>query len=460
MKQKKSAKARKMLSKSSIEQINSNAAGIDIGSDRHYVAVPAGRDPEGQDVRCFNAYTADLYELARWLKHCDIETIAMESTGVYWIPLFEILESKGFQVCLVNPRHVKNAPGRKTDVLDCQWLQQLHTFGLLQAAFRPEEQICQLRSYLRQRDMLIKHAAGHIQHMQKALDQMNIKLHQVVSDITGATGMRIVRAIVAGQRDAHELASLRDARCKNDITTIAKALKGNWRPEHLFSLKQATELYDFYQTQMAECDRQIQKHLETFDGQDPGAYPSNKKRHKCSHPFGFDASVYLKKMTGTDLTLIDGIQSTTALNIIGEVGLDMTRWPNEKHFSSWLSLCPGSKITGGKVLSSRSKASANRAAHYFRMAAYSLWRSRSALGAFLRRKKAHLGSPKAITATANKIARLFYRMLRYGLDYVDVGQDYYERRYQDRVFKNLKRNANKHGYVLVPIDKLSQVATT
>jgi len=445
-KRKKSRKSKNQI----FEQIHSNAAGIDIGADTHFVAVPPGRDPEGKDVRSFPTFTADLYALANWLKGCGIDKVAMESTGVYWIPLFEVLESQGFEVLLVNPKHFKNVPGRKTDVLDCQWLQQLHTFGLLQGSFRPDAQICELRAYLRQRATLISDAARYIQHMQKAMEQMNIKLTRVISDITGDTGMRIIRAIVDGERNPQKLANLRDPRCKNDVNVIAKALNGNWKKEHLFSLQQALELFDFHQKQISECDLQIQKHLKNFDDRsNGGSLPSGGKKNNASHPMNFDSRSFLFKVTGVDLTRVNGIDAPTAIGIISEIGLDMTRFPTVKNFASWLGLCPGSKITGGKLISSKTKSSANRAAYYFRMAAYSLQRSKSAFSAFFRRKKAQAGAPKAITATAHKIARTIYFMLKYGTEYKDVGQDYYEQRYRQRVINNLKRRAKQFGLTLV-----------
>jgi len=437
-----------------LKHVHLNAAGIDVGAEAHFIAVPPSRDPDGQDVREFGAFTADLYALADWLARCGIETVAMESTGVYWIPLFEILEVRGFEVKLVNPRHVKNVPGRKTDVLDCQWLQQLHTYGLLQGAFRPDDQICVLRSYMRQRAMLVRYASHHIQHMQKALELMNIKLGHVVSDITGVTSMRIIRTILEGERDPYKLANLRDRRCKNDENTIALALHGHWRQDHLFALQQAVELFDFYHSQMAECDARIERYLDTFqdrcDGQTLPKMPRKRKLHRNEPTF--DVRSHLFRITGVDLTRIEGIDSHSALKIISEIGLDMTRWPTEKHFTSWLGLCPGSKISGGKVLSSRTKPSANRAAAALRLAANGLHNSHSAVGAFLRRKKAHLGSPKAITATAHKLARLIYAMLKNGTEYVELGEDEYERRYRKRVMRNLHRKARAFGYRLVEIE--------
>src|SRR5262245_22442250 len=437
-----------------LHQINRNAAGVDIGAATHYVAVPPGRDPEGCDVRAFGAFTADLYLLAEWLTRCGIETVAMESTGVYWIPLFERLSARGFEVRLVDPRQLKRVPGRKTDVLDCQWIQQLHTFGLLAAAFRPEDQICVLRSYLRQRAMLVTYAAQPIQHMQKALELMNLKLAHVVSDIAGRTGLAIIRAILDGQRDPRALATLRDPHCKADAATIARALEGSWRAEHLFELRQAVELLEFYQRQIAACDREIEAPLTRFADK-PGGPPrpdAARRRKARRTALRFDARQHLHRLTGVDLTQIDGIDAPTALTVVGEIGLDMTRWPTEKHFASWLGLAPGSHVSGGKQRSGRTQPSSSRAAAALRLAASSLYHSRSALGAFHRRLKARLGAPKAITATAHKLACLIYRMLRFGTDYVDRGQDYYERRYQGRVVSHLMRRAQELGYTLTKND--------
>lgn len=436
---------------SEFERININAAGIDIGAQKHYVAVPRGRDPKGRDVRHFDTFTADLYGLVDWLKQCHIDTVAMESTGIYWIPLFEILEKNGFEVRLVNPRSIKHAPGRKSDVVDCQWIQQLHAYGLLTSAFRPDEQINVLRAYHRQRTMLVNHAATHIQHMQKALEQMNLKLTNVISDITGTTGMKIIRSILAGERNPKKLAKHRDPRCKKSDKEIAKSLHGNWRDEHLFALQQAVALYDFYQTQIEVCDKQIQAQLCRFEDRSDGGEPPpfTGKSKGSGKRLSFDATEHLYRMTGVNLTQIVGLNTPTVLTIIAEVGLDMSRWSTSKHFASWLGLCPGSKISGGKNFSSKSKPSANRAAHAFRMAAYSLHRSQTAIGAFLRRKKAQLGAPKAITATAHKIARIFYEMLKNRTEYKDLGVDYYQTRYKERMLRNLKRKAKAFGLELV-----------
>lgn len=430
--------------------VNLHAAGIDVGAEAHFVAVPPSDDP--QPVRSCGAYTADLDSLADWLLMCGITTVALESTGVYWIPLFELLEARGFEVFLVDPQQVQKIKGRpKSDVHDCQWIQRLHTFGLLARAFRPTDQVCVLRSYLRQRAMLLTYAAQHIQHMQKALTQMNIKLQHVVSDITGVTGLAILRAILAGERDPATLAQLRDYRCKHDEATIARALQGNWREEHLLALAQAVALYDVYHQKRTECDRQIETYLQTFadrsDGQ-PLPPPARRRKRGRNQP-AFAVREPLHRLTGLDLTQIEGMDATTSLVILSEIGLDMTRWPTVKHFTSWLGLCPHHRVSGGKVLSRRTKPCANRAATAFRLAAAALHHSQSALGAFFRRMKARLGAPKAITATAHKLARLVYTMLKHGTAYVQQGMDEYEQQYRDRTVKNLTRRAQTFGYTLV-----------
>ena len=434
-----------------LSRVNLNAAGIDVGASSHFVAVP--QDRREQPVREFQAFTAELYRLADWLTGCGVETVAMESTGVYWIPLFGVLEERGFEVMLVDPSRIKSVPGRKTDVLDCQWLQQLHTYGLLSGAFRPEGEIRRLRSYLRQRAMLVEYASHHIQHMQKALTQMNVKLQHVISNIMGKTGMRIIEAIVGGERDPRKLAMLRDPRTRADQATIARSLQGHWREEHIFELTQALELYRTYQVKIDECDREIEKQLGQFEDGSDGAPPleDGSKRGQGNAP-RFDLRSHLHRMTGVDLTRIDGVDAFTALKMVGEIGTDMTRWPSAKHFASWLGLSPNNRITGSKVISSKTKANANRAAAALRLAANALHRSDSALGAFLRRKKAHLGSPKAITATAHKLARIIYSMLRYGQQYVDAGARYYERQYRERVLRSAKQRAAQLGYRLVPIE--------
>ena len=433
-----------------LSRVNLNAAGIDVGASSHFVAVPWDRWE--QPVREFEAFTAELYRLAEWLAECGVETVAMESTGVYWIPLFGVLEERGFEVMLVDPSRIKNVPGRKTDVQDCQWLQQLHTYGLLSGSFRPKGEIRRLRSYLRQRAMLVEYASHHIQHMQKALTQMNVKLQHVISNITGKTGMKIIEAIVRGERNPCRLAELRDPRTRADEATIAKSLQGHWREEHIFELTQALELYRTYQDKIAQCDQEIERQLERFEDRSDGEPPAGDagKRSQGNAP-RFDLRSHLHRMTGVDLTRIDGVDAFTALKVVGEIGTDMTRWPSAKHFASWLGLSPNNRITGGKVISSRTKANANRAAKALRLAANALHRSNSALGAFLRRKKAQLGSPKAITATAHKLARIMYSILRYGQGYVDAGAQYYESQYRQRALQAAKQRAAQLGYRLEPI---------
>jgi transposase len=385
----------------------------------------------------------------------------MESTGVYWIPLFELLERRGFLVILVDPRRLKSVPGRKSDVQDCQWLPQLHTFGLLAAAFRPDEPICVLRAYLRQRALLVEQGAQHIQHMQKSLTQMNLKLDRVLSDITGVTGMLIIDAILDGERNPLTLARLRDERCHHDEATIAKALVGTWRVEHLFTLKQARELYRTMQRLIAECDVRIEEHLQSLADRPapttgPDLPPARKKPRRKGR-VAFDAQPLLEHKAGVDLTRIDGIDTNTALTVISEIGLDMSRWPTEKHFASWLALCrpssedrPDNRESAGRRQSGRTRPSANRAATALRMAAQGLHRSQTALGAYLRRMKAALGAPKAVTATARKLALMIYRALKHGLRYIDPGQDWYERQYHDRLLQSLTRKALKLGYQLTP----------
>ena len=433
-------KARK--SREPLALTHPNAAGIDVGSASHYVAVPPDRDD--QPVREFPSFTADLHRLADWLQACGVDTVAMESTGVYWIALYELLESRGFTVLLVNARHVKNVPGRKSDVLDCQWLQQLMSYGLLRGAFRPAEAVCALRSLSRQREMLLRSQARHVQHMQKALTQMNIQLANVISDVVGATGQKILRGIVAGERDGHVLAEHRDVRIKASKQEIAASLQGNWREEHLFALKQALALFDFYATQLTECDAAIDAQLQTLAAHSGSATPG-KKRSRARNAPKFDLRQRMFAMCGVDLTRIDGIDVTTALVVLSEIGADMSRFTSVKHFTSWLGLCPGTRITGGKLLSGRTRRCANRAAQALRMAAAALRSSQSALGAYFRRICARMDKPKAITAAAHKLARLVYTMLTKGQEYVDQGQDYFEERYRQRVIYQLSQRASKLG---------------
>jgi transposase len=423
-----------------------NAAGIDIGSASHYVAVPPDRDDE--PVREFKSFTEDLERLADWLKDCGVDTVAMESTGVYWIPLFELLDARGFTVLLVNARHVKNVSGRKSDVLDCQWLQQLMTYGLLRGAFRPADGVCALRSLSRQREMLLRSQGRHVQHMQKALTQMNIQLANVISDVVGETGQKILRAIVAGERDGQVLAAMKNVRIRASKEEIAKSLQGNWRAEHLFALKQALALFDFIGTQLTECDAEIEAQMKRLQVHDAEPEKS-KRRGRARNAPRFNLRELMFKMCGVDLTRIDGIDITTALTVISEVGPDMSRFPTVKHFAAWLGLCPGTKITGGKVMSGKTKRVANRAAQALRLAAAALRTSQSALGAYFRRMCARMDKPKAVTAAAHKLARLIYTMLTKGEEYTDQGQDYFEERYRERVVRQLSLRAEKLGLKLV-----------
>lgn len=444
-----SRSSRRKQKSAAMERINLDAAGIDIGAASHFVAVPEDRDES--PVREFAAYTADLYRLAEWLTACGIKTVAMESTGVYWIPLFQILEERGFEVRLVDARRVKNVSGRKTDVSDCQWLQQLHTYGLLAGAFRPDDETCVLRAYMRQRDGLVIQAGQHIQHMQKALELMNLKLTEVLADVSGATGTAIIDDILAGQRDPQVLAKHRHGRCKHDEATIAKALTGHYRDEHVFALRQAVVLYRQCQQLIGECDEAIERFLNRHgpaaDGEVP---PPERATGRSKNALGFDAHGHLFRLTGVDLTAIPGLSTASVLTLLAETGLDMSRWRSAKAFASWLGLCPNNRISGGKVLASRSRTCVNRAARVFRMAAYGLHHAHSALGAYYRRMRTKLGAPKAITATAHKLARLFYSMLKTKKSFADIGQEAYEDTYRARRVKGLHRAAKELGFQLVP----------
>src|SRR6202166_1933629 len=400
-----------------------NAAGIDIGSGSHFVAVPPDRDDE--PVREFSSFTVDLNALADWLKTCGVDTVAMESTGVYWIPVFELLESRGFTVMLINARHVKNVSGRKSDVLDCQWIQQLLTYGLLRGAFRPADQVCVLRSLWRQRGMLLRSQSRHVQHMQKALTQMNVQLANVIADVVGETGQKILRALVAGERGGHVLAKMKTARTRASGDEIARSLQGNGRAEHLFALKQALNGFDFIGTQLAECDHEIEQQLQRLQTHE-GEPASGKRRGRARNAPKFDLRTQLFKMCGVDLTRIYGIDVTTALAVISETGVDMSRFPSAGHFASWLGLCPGTRITGGKVMSGKTKRCANHAAQALRLAAAALRASQSTLGAYFRRMCSRMDKPKAVTATAHKLARLIYSMLTKGEEYTDQGQQSYK----------------------------------
>ena len=435
--------------------VNPGAAAIDIGSTMHMAAINPNAD--ANPVRAFGTFTGDLHDMARWFKDSGVTSVAMESTGVYWIPVYEVLEQHGLHVILVNARYAKNVPGRKTDVSDAAWLQRLHSYGLLRGSFRPEAGVATLRAYLRQRERLIEYSASHIQHMQKALMEMNVQLHHVVSDITGATGMRIVRAIVAGERDPGTLAEMRDVRCHASAAKICAALAGNWRDEHVFALCQSLALFDFYQAKILECDRKLEaalKDLEIGAGHDIRRLPKVRAKSKQVNTPDFEVRSALYRVLGVDLTQIHGIGPSLALKLVGECGTDLSAWPTSKHFTSWLCLAPGNKISGGKLLSSKTRRSSSRAAALLRLAATTIGRSDTALGAFYRRLSARAGKAKAVTATARKIAVLFYNSVRYGMAYHDPGATQYEERYRNRVIGNLKRRAKAFGF------DLHEIATT
>lgn len=420
-----------------------NAAGIDIGSASHYVAVRPDRG--GDTVREFGCFTEDLVAMAHWLLECGVDVVAMESTGVYWIAPYEILESHGIKVHLVNARHVKNVSGRKSDVLDCQWIQQLMTFGLLSGAFRPEGDICALRAVSRQRDALLREQARQVQRMQKALTQMNVQLTNVITDIVGKTGQDIIRAIVAGERDPKKLAKLRNYRIHASEEEIAKSLEGNWRDEHVFCLGQALALFDTYQKLIADTDAKLEELIRPMR-QHQKTLPPNKKKGRGKNAPSFDVLNTLYQWIGVDLTRIGGIDVTTALKIVVEIGTDLSKFKNAKHFASWLGLCPGTKISGGKKLSGASKRIPNRVAQALKLAAQGLHHSQCALGAYYRRMAARVGVGKAITATAHKLARLIFAMLTKGEEYVERSQQQYEESFRNRTLAYLKRKAKALGY--------------
>jgi transposase len=438
-----------------LDIVHPRAAGIDVGSSEHYVAIAP--DKAYEPVQRFNCFTSDLRRLAGFLKGHGIRSVAMQSTGVYWIPLYDVLEEEGFEVYLVNARDTKNLPGRKTDVQESQWLLKLHTYGLLRNSFRPTSEIRTLRTYWRQRAEHVQAASECVNHMQKSMTQMNLQLANVISNIMGQTGQKILRAILAGERNPKILADMRDCRIHATEQEIIASLTGNWRPELLFCLKQDIDRYDFCQRQIAECDEHIQRHLQTLtsrpqsaDGdRHPPVAPMKKKRAKGNSPtFALDKE--LVRITGVDFTRIDGINVMTAQTIISEVGLDMTRWPSESHFASWLGLCPNNAVSGGRVLRRDTRWIVNRAATAFRIAASTLRLSDSYLGAQFRRFRSKLGAPKAITAMAHKLAVLFYRMLRFGQEYIDRGVKVYEERYRHQQLLFLNKRAAQLGFSVIP----------
>jgi len=445
----------KSFQEQQFEMINPNAAGIDVATEEMWVCVPASRAE--QNVQRFGAFTEDLYAIAQWLTECDITSVAMESTGVYWIPLYQVLEERGFEVCLTNAHHLKNVSGRpKTDRLDCQWIQRLHSYGFLPASFRPHDAICRIRTIQRHRDSLIRDASRHVQHMQKALHQMNVLLPKVVTDITGVTGMTIMQRILDGERDPVQLATLRNPHCKSSEATIAKALRGDYREEHLFVLQQAHAGYRFVHTQMLACDHAIEQWLTVIETQVDAAHTPMPPRTKTpqsprknQHTFTGDARTMLYERFGTDVTSLTGIDTGIGLALYTEVGADMRPWPTEKHFASWLGLSPNARSSGGKTKSSQTRDVASRAALAFRMAAKAASGSKTYIGAFYRRKKARIGAPKAMTATARKIAVIFYHMVKEHTPYHDFGETYYHTRDRERAVTRLRRQAARLGFTVM-----------
>jgi transposase len=439
----------------SLPVTHSNAAGIDIGAREIFVAVP--QDRAAESVRAFPTFTQDLYELANWLKQCGIETIAMESTGVYWIPLFQILEERGFEVFLVNARHVKNVPGRKTDVSDCQWLQFLHSVGLLKPSFRPEQEICAVRSLLRHRESLVQMASTHINHMQKALDQMNLQLHHVISDITGQTGLAILDAILSGERNPQVLAELRSVRIKASEEIIIKSLVGDYRPEHLFTLQQSLDFYRHYQKMIENCDKEIHDYLQKLDPPKGNGITKSSDKIDNSKPRSNDSvlCLELKQLFGVDLTKVPGLRVKTIQTILGEIGPDFTKFRSASAFASWLAVCPNNDISGGKVLHTSTRKVKSRAATALRLAALSLHHSKSALGNFYRRMRAKLGAPKAITAAAHRLARIIFHLVTTQQEYDETHLAKDQLRHEQRQQAKLHAKAKSLGFQLVPIQQLT-----
>jgi len=444
---------------------NPNAAAVDVGSQVHYAAVPEGRAE--QSVRSFGAYSAQLEELMQWFKDCEIKTVAMESTGVYWIPLYQKLEEAGFEVLLVDARQVKHVPGRKSDVQDCQWLQQLHSYGLLRAAFRPEDSICRLRTLQRHRKNLVECGAMWIQHIQKALNEMNLHLHHVLTDISGQSGLAILDAILGGERDPKKLASLVDRRVKKSQAQIEAALRGDYRTELLFVVSQTLHDYRQMQQQIAQCDLNIEKQLATIAActepkhspkqtpppQQGAVVKARTRKRRPNDALELSLAGHLKRILGVDLTTIPGLNVLAVLSLISEIGTNMAKWRSEKAFVSWMGLSPNNKVSGERVLSSRTRKVNNRAATTLRLAAMLVGRTDTPLGSFYRRKRAHLGAPKAITATARKLGCLIYRLIKDGQTYQEPDLHTYELKYKNQILRSLRRRANGFGFDLVELPK-------
>lgn len=429
-------------------KIRIDAAGVDISPEEIYVGVdPRVAEPA---VRCFGSVTRELYRIADWLQACGVRTVAMESTGVYWIPLYQVLEARGFEVYLVNARHYKNVPGRKTDVCDAAWLQFLHAVGLVRGSFRPAGEVCAVRTVLRHRSGLVQCASQYIQRMQKSLDQMNVQIHRVLSDITGVSGLAIVDAILAGERDGRRLAGLRDGRVQASEEAIVRALEGDYRPEHLFTLKQSLASYRHHQKMIEECDRELRQSMEDLeiraDRQEPAPPPHKKMRTKKEE----DLRQKYYRILGVDLTAVPSLNIGTVGILITEVGPDLSRFRDAGAFSSWLILCPNNTITGGKVKSSHTGDGSSRLGEALRMAAESLSRDKSYLGQFYRRMKAKLGPESAITAAAHKLARIIYALVTKGVAYDATTFTRIEQKNQEQLRQRLIKQAGRLGYTLVP----------
>ncbi len=435
----------------SLPVIYPNAAGIDISSKEYYVSVNPG--VANQSIRSFGSFTEDLELIASWLKECGTDTVAMEATGIYWVSLFLVLEDAGFEVVLVNAKHVKNVRGKKTDVSDAEWIRQLHSCGLLSASFQPDGFTRKLRAYMRHRKNLIEMAATHIRMIHKALEQMNIKIQHVIADVMGKSGQDIIRAIISGERNATKLASCCDSRIKAEKKeSIIKSLQGVWKEEHIFELKQSFLLFQAYHEQIKDCDLEIQKHLTDKSGPVQNEEASNIiKPQSNKNNLNFNADAILNQITGTDLTAVFGITTTNAVEIISEVGLDMSKWPTVKHFTSWLNLAPNNKISGGKTLSSRIPKKKNNTGRIFKMAAFAIQRSNNWLAIFYHRIKAKKGAAKAIVATARKIAVIFYTMVKDKIKFNPIPVEQYADGFKIQQVKRLKRQAQRLGYQMVSV---------
>jgi len=435
----------------SLPEMRPNAGGIDVGATEIFVAVPADRDKDS--VRSFPTFTQDLHELTDWLKQCRVDTVAMESTGVYWIPLFQILEARGIEVHLVNAQHVHHVPGRKSDVLDCQWLQYLHSVGLLKASFRPEQAVCEIRSLMRHRENLVEMSCVHVQHMHKSLDQMNLQIHHVISDITGVTGLAIADAIVAGNTDPKELAKLRDHRIKASVETVTKSLVGDYRAEHIFTLKQSLTAYRHYQQLIADCDQEVQQRIQAFDSKNAGpSAPADASPSAAADPPRFDLHSHLERIFGVDLTLIPGFECLRIQTLLSELGADLSKFPTPDTFCSWLNLCSKDGSSAGRRIRAPKVKTKNRATQAFRFAAQSLHNNQSYLGDYYRSQRARHGAPKAIKNTAHKLARIFYHLVTTRQPYDETVFAKLEMRKQQQRFRKLQSLANRMGYSLVEVD--------